>query len=75
LSWKSRITTDEKILAGKPLIRGTRISVEFLVGLVANGWSNEQILENYPQLKKQDIEAALKYAAALLKDERIYHIH
>jgi uncharacterized protein (DUF433 family) len=75
LSWKSRIVLDEKILAGKPVIRGTRISVEFIVDLVAQGWSVEQILENYSVLKKQDIEAALKYAAAALKEERIYRLH
>ena len=74
MSWKSRIVVDDKILAGKPIIRGTRISVEFIVALLAEGWTNEQILKNYPMLKKQDIEAALKYAAEALKQERVYSI-
>jgi len=65
LSWKSRIIVDEKILAGKPVIRGTRISIEFIVDLVAQGWTKDVILKNYPMLKKQDIDAALKHAAAL----------
>ena len=74
MSWKSRIILDEKVLTGKPVIRGTRISVEFIVDLVAQGWSVEQILRNYPMLKKQDIEAALKYAAATLKEEKVYRL-
>jgi uncharacterized protein (DUF433 family) len=74
MSWKSRIVLDDKILAGKPIIRGTRISVEHIVALLAEGWTNEQILKNYPMLKRQDIEAALKYAAEALRQERIYPI-
>jgi len=75
MAWKSRIVLDEKILAGKPVIRGTRISVEHIVALLGEGWTNEQILKNYSVLKKQDIEAALKYAAETLKQEKTYLIH
>ncbi|HXQ92437.1 MAG TPA: DUF433 domain-containing protein [Nitrososphaerales archaeon] len=75
MSWKSRIVLDEKILTGKPVIRGTRISVEHIVALLGEGWTNEQILKNYSVLKKQDIEAALKYAAETLKQEKTYLIH
>jgi uncharacterized protein (DUF433 family) len=57
--WKSRITVDPEILAGKPIIKGTRIPVELILDLLANGWTTEEILENYPQLKKEDITAAL----------------
>jgi uncharacterized protein (DUF433 family) len=70
--WKSRITVDPEILAGKPIIKGTRIPVELILDLLANGWTTEEILENYPQLKKEDIIAALKYAAQVLKEERVY---
>jgi uncharacterized protein (DUF433 family) len=49
--WRSRITIDPKVLAGKPVIRGTRMSVEFILDLLANGWTIEEILENYPQLE------------------------
>ena len=66
--WKSRITIDPEILAGKPIIKGTRIPVELILDLLANGWTTEEILENYPQLKKEDIIAALKYAAQVLKE-------
>lgn len=74
MNWKQRIQVDKKILAGKPAIKGTRISVEFLLDLLAKGWTNEMILENYPQLKKADIQAALKYAVEVLKEEKVYTV-
>ncbi len=74
MNWKQRIVVDRKILAGKPIIKGTRISVEFLLDLLAKGWTHQKILENYPQLKKTDIHAALKYAAEVLKEEKVYSI-
>jgi uncharacterized protein (DUF433 family) len=72
LAWKDRITVDSDILAGKPVIKGTRIAVEFIVGLLADGWTYETILRNYPQLKKEDIFAALNYASEILKEERVF---
>jgi len=72
LAWKDRITVDPDILAGKPVIKGTRIAVEFIVGLLADGWTYETILRNYPQLKKEDILAALNYASEILKEERVF---
>ena len=70
--WRSRIAVDPSILAGKPIIKGTRISVELILDFLANGWTIETILENYPQLKKDDIIAVLKYATEILKEERVY---
>ncbi|HHT9154424.1 MAG TPA: DUF433 domain-containing protein [Candidatus Tripitaka sp. YC43] len=70
--WQERIIINPEILVGKPVIKGTRISVEFLLELLANGWSYEQILEKYPQLKKEDILAAIQYSLDILKDERTY---
>ena len=69
--WKERIVVDPKVLVGKPVIRGTRLSVEFIVGLVANRWSDEQILENYPGITHEDISACLYYASDVLKSERV----
>ena len=69
---RSRIIIDPQILAGKPIIKGTRISVEFILELLANGWTDEAIMENYPQLKKEDIQAALRYATDILKEEMVY---
>jgi uncharacterized protein (DUF433 family) len=70
--WRSRIIVDSKILAGKPIIKGTRISVELILDLLANGWTIETILENYPHLKREDITAVLRYASEILKEERVY---
>jgi len=72
LDWKKRITLNPEVLAGKPVIKGTRISVEFLLELLANGWTEEEILGNYPQLEREDIQSALGYATDILKDEVVY---
>jgi uncharacterized protein (DUF433 family) len=71
-NWRNRITVNPEILAGKPIIKGTRISVEHILDLLANGWTTKAILENYPQLKKQDITAVLKYATQIMKEEKVY---
>jgi uncharacterized protein (DUF433 family) len=64
MRWQDRIVVDPGVLVGKPVIKGTRIAVEFLVELLAEGWTHEQILKNYPQLTLEDLHAALHYAAA-----------
>jgi uncharacterized protein (DUF433 family) len=72
VDWRSHIVVDPKILVGKPVIRGTRISVEFVVGLLAAGWGHEQVLESYPHISEQDIRACLAYAGELLREEHVY---
>ena len=74
MRWEDRIIIDQKILMGKPIIKGTRISVEFVLELLANGWGYDKILKNYPQLKKGDIFAALEYSAETLKQEKVYSL-
>ncbi len=69
-----RIIIDPKILVGKPIIRGTRIAVELVIDLLAEGWSHAQILSNYPHLVPEDITACLRYAGSLMKQERVYLI-
>lgn len=69
-----QIVFDPEILNGKPHLKGTRISVEFLMELLANNWTHEEIMENFPQIKKDDILAALEYSLSLLKEEHIYLI-
>lgn len=68
----SRIVLDTGVLAGKPVVRGTRISVEFVIGLLADGWSEPDILSNYPGLAHEDIIACLSYAREALSTERVY---
>lgn len=72
MDWQDRISVDPKVLVGKPVIKGTRIAVELLVELMAEGLSREQILKSYPHLTPSDIEAALRYAAEAVKLERAY---
>jgi len=67
-----RIVLDPAILVGKPVIRGTRLSVEFIIGLLADGWSEADILTNYPSIGHDDMIACLAYARDRSNDERIY---
>jgi uncharacterized protein (DUF433 family) len=62
MTWQDRIVVDPAILVGKPTIKGTRIAVEHIVELLAERWTHEQVLSNYPQLTEDDIQAALHYA-------------
>lgn len=69
LNMENRITFNQKILQGKPIIKGTRISVEFVLELLASGMTPVEIVYEYPQLKRQDIQAAIEYAAKTIKRE------
>lgn len=69
MEWSERITTDAGICGGRPRVRGTRISAEFLLGLKAAGWNEERILENYPHLTREDLQAVFAYAQSILEDE------
>jgi uncharacterized protein (DUF433 family) len=72
MEWTARITMDPGVLGGKPVVRGTRISVAHVVDLLSQDWSVQRILENYPQLAQEDIQACLAYAGALLEGERVF---
>jgi len=67
-----RITLDPDILAGKPVIRGTRLAVEFIIGLMADGWTEGDILRNYPGIVHEDILACLAYARDTLSSEKVF---
>ncbi len=72
MTWQDRITVDSKILVGKPVIKGTRIAVEFVVDLLGRGWTAEQVLHEYDHLTPEDIQACLAYASEILKSERVF---
>ncbi|MBY0514937.1 MAG: DUF433 domain-containing protein [Gemmataceae bacterium] len=72
MDWQRRISVDPAVLVGKPVITGTRLAVDFLVELLAEGWNEADVLRNYPQLTRDDLRAALHYAAAALKREHVY---
>lgn len=69
-AWQERIEIDPGRLGGKPVVRGSRITVELVVGMVADGWSEARILDEYPTLTADDVRACLHYAADLLRQER-----
>ena len=67
-----RIVLDPQTLCGKPIIRDTRISVEFVIGLLADGWEERDILANYPGISHEDVLACLAYARDALSSERTF---
>ena len=75
MDWKDRIVATPDTLVGKPRIKDTRISVEMIIGWLASGWSFEQILESYPNITREDILAALAFAAEMLKEEEYIAVH
>ena len=72
MNWEERITVNPQVLVGKPVIKGTRIAVEFVIDLLGRGWTIEQILREYDHLTAEDIQACLAYAGDMLKSERVY---
>lgn len=72
MEWRNYIVSDQNVLLGKPVIKGTRISVEHLVGLLANGWTAQQLLENYPRLTEDSLKALFSYIHDCLKDGLLY---
>ena len=72
MKWEDRIVIDPGILVGKPVVKGTRLAVEFIVDLMAQGWSDEDILSNYPGLSQEDLQACLAYVSAMLHAEKVY---
>jgi uncharacterized protein (DUF433 family) len=74
MNWEGRIVIDPEILCGKPVVKGTRLAVEFVVDLLAQGWSAADVLKNYPGVTQDDILACLAYASAVLHAEKVYPI-
>jgi len=72
MKWEDYIISDKDILLGKPTIKGTRIAVEHIVGLLAQGWSEGQILENYPRLTKESLQAVFSYLKECLHDGLLF---
>jgi uncharacterized protein (DUF433 family) len=75
MDWRERIVTNPDILVGKPSVKGTRLSVELILGWLAQGWTIEVVLENYPTLTREDVLAALAFAADMMREERYIAIH
>ena len=71
MEWSERISIDSEVLQGKPVVKGSRMAVEFIVDLLAQGRTTEDILANYPELTAADILACLGYAASLIRGEGV----
>lgn len=74
MEWQARIETKPGVLDGKPVVTGTRIPVELVVELLAQDWSTDEILDQYPALAREDIQACLHYASEILQSERVYPV-
>jgi uncharacterized protein (DUF433 family) len=74
MDWRDRIEIDSAVLVGKPVVRGTRLAVQLIVDLLAQGWTEQELLSNYPGLTAEDIRACLAYASAVLSAEKVYPI-
>ena len=72
MEWRQYIHADPEILLGKPVIKGTRLSVDFLLRLFAAGWSEQQILENYPTLTPEALQAMFAFVAECMREEALY---
>ena len=72
MNWEGHIVIDAEILCGKPVVKGTRLAVEFIVDLLAQGWSPTDVVKNYPGVTEDDIRACLAYASAVLHAEKVY---
>jgi uncharacterized protein (DUF433 family) len=66
-AWNDRIESNPNILFGKPVVKGTRLAVDLIIELLSWGWSESDIMENYPGLTRDDIRACLGYAGATLR--------
>jgi uncharacterized protein (DUF433 family) len=72
--WQTRITLNPAVLAGKPTIRGLRISVEHILRALSSGVPESELLAEYPDLEPEDLRACLAYAADLVETERVYPV-
>lgn len=73
-NWKEHIITDKDILLGKPVIKGTRLSIDHLIGLLAQGWTEKQILDNFPRLTQNDLKAVFGYIQECMKDGLLFDL-
>lgn len=73
-SWQNYIHSDANILHGKPVVKGTRLAVDFVLQLLAQGWTAEQVLENYPSLSPEALKAIFGFAIECIQEDRLYQL-
>lgn len=69
MNWKEHIVVDPEILAGKPVIKGTRLSVELVLDRLADGWSESDLFRSYPNLSPEALQAVFAFASDVMRDE------
>lgn len=74
MDWQPHIVVDPAVLSGKPVVKGTRLAVEFVLELLAQGWGEAEILRNYPGLTREQILACVAYAQERLSDEKVFAV-
>ena len=73
MDWQKYIHSDPDILTGKPVIKGTRLSIDFILDLFASGWTEKEVLENYSSLSKEALQAIFSFSLECIRDEKIYY--
>ena len=74
MDWQERVVLNPEVLAGKPVIKGTRLSATFIIDLLAQGWTERDVLDNYPGISPEDIKACLAYASEVLNAQKVYPV-
>ena len=72
MDWRLYIHSDPNVLLGKPVVKGTRLAVDFLLRLLAAGWTEQQVLESYPTLTPEALRAVFAFSAECLSEESLY---
>ena len=70
--WQEHIHLNPEILGGKPVVKGTRLAVDFILGLYAAGWTEQQVLESYPTLTPDSLRAVFLFSAEYMREETLY---
>jgi len=73
MKWEQHIISDKKVLLGKPTIKGTRLAVDHIIGLLAQGWTEQEVLENYPRLTSKDLQAVFAYIYENIQDGLLFN--
>ena len=74
MDWQEYIHSDPDIMLGKPIVKGTRLTVELIIGLFAKGWTQDQIIENYPTLTPDVLRAVFTFVAERMQEEDFYSL-
>ena len=72
--WRQYIHSDPSVLLGKPVVKGTRLSIDFILGLYAAGWTEEQVLASYPTLTPEALRAVFAFAVECVREEGLYSL-